>query len=66
MDPDAAWLTLNDETIPVSERIEAGRNLFRWLGAGGFPPVALVRFTNNRAEVMLAVRRQIEHWEAHR
>ena len=38
MDPDATWLTLNNEQRPFAERVRAAEDLVAWVKRGGFVP----------------------------
>jgi hypothetical protein len=67
MDPDAAWATLNDESLPVGDRTEAGYALLDWLESGGFRPEALrPPHVTTRYHALATVQRQIDYWETYR
>lgn len=48
MDPNAAAAIMRDGTIPLDERIEAARDLRRWLANGGYPQSMLTHDGKHR------------------
>lgn len=55
MDPNETLKIMRDESLDISERQEASRNLINWVGSGGYLPATGYDFGGNTATKFVLV-----------